>query len=609
MPADEPRSEPARTSLVPALREQHLDEVELVEFSNDLLDPEQRRGVLQHLDACPRCREVLAAMHREDDGGVTRLSDPLIGCILGEYRVERALSRGGMGAVYRGVQPVIGKKVAIKVLLPDVADEAETSHRLLEEARAVNAVRHPNIIDIFSFGTLPDGRHYFVMELLDGRPLDELLGEKGRLSPSEVITVLDQAMAALGAAHAAGVIHRDLKPANLFVTTLPNHSWHLTVLDFGLAKRLGASSSTSPNVVMGTPGYMAPEQIRGQKVTAATDLYAMGVVAWVLLTGDEPFHADSFVDLMLKHLEAPLPRLRALAPDCPASLARLVEQFLEKKPEARPRSALEVQEALSRIRRELDGKDTLKVAGLVTPLAELRKPASAQETRAMPVEPEGATAPGAGAVETRVVQRDGPTAGAKQAAAPALPPAPRGLARAVLAAGALALIVLAALVWRWAEGHQSSGLVVDVVAPGDVSSPPGGDTAPTPGAPSDTDTAPTPGAPSDTDAAPTPGAPPLDEGGPSAPETPAGGGSRPVADTPSTTPKAGAGVPKPPKQKVGLRARLERARVRAAQLPSAAARRMMSLELDRVEARLEHGEDARAVGRELDDILQNYEAP
>jgi serine/threonine-protein kinase len=279
MPVDETRNDLGRTAQLPVLREEHLDESELLEFSNNLLEPERRRGVLEHLDTCSRCRQVLAGMHADDGTGSTKLSDPLIGQMLGEYQVEQALSRGGMGVVYRGVQPMIGKKVAIKVLLPDVADDPETMHRLLREARVVNAIRHPNIIDIFSFGTLPDGRHYFVMELLDGLPLDEVLRKKRRLSAVEVITVLDQSMAALGAAHAAGVVHRDLKPANIFVTTLPNQSWHITVLDFGLAKRLGASTSTSPNIVMGTPGYMAPEQIRGQSVTPATDLYAMGVVA------------------------------------------------------------------------------------------------------------------------------------------------------------------------------------------------------------------------------------------------------------------------------------------------------------------------------------------
>ncbi|MBL8913744.1 MAG: protein kinase [Archangium sp.] len=365
-----------QTAPLPVLRDAHLEESEFIEFSNNLMEASARQAALRHLDTCQRCREVLSELHRDDDGhGSTKLKDPLLGRMLGEYRVEDALSRGGMGVVYRGVHPVIGKKVAIKVLLPEAAADPDQMDRLLAEARAVNAIRHPNIIDIFSFGTLPDGKHYFVMELLDGEPLNELLREKGRLSAPEVMVVIEQTMAALAAAHAANVIHRDLKPANLFVSTLPDKSWHVTVLDFGLAKQLGVSSSTAPNLVMGTPGYMAPEQIRGQKLSPKVDLYAVGAVAWVLLTGREPFEANSFVDLMVKHLEEPLPSLARAAPDCPSALVQLVEKLLAKRPEQRPSSALEVQQTVLRMRKELHGRETMKnIPPPMVPLDQLQKP-------------------------------------------------------------------------------------------------------------------------------------------------------------------------------------------------------------------------------------------
>ncbi len=331
------------------VRDEHLDEQELIDLAMNTLDGDRRQAASAHLDRCEECREKYEQLHR-DVGGSTKVVDLLLGQTLGEYKVLDALSRGGMGAVYRGEQPMIGKKVAIKVLLPNAAEDPDQMHRLLAEARAVNAIRHPNIIDIFSFGTMPDGRHYFVMELLDGQPLDEVLHQKRVFTPEEVIILLEQTMSALGAAHSAGVVHRDLKPANLFVTTLPDGAWHVTVLDFGLAKQLGASSHTSPNLVMGTPGFMAPEQIRGQQVTARTDLYAMGVVAWLLLTGKEPFAADSLVELMMRHLEAQLPSLQKLAPDAPPGLVRIIEKLLDKNPGARPQSAMEVRAELQRLR-------------------------------------------------------------------------------------------------------------------------------------------------------------------------------------------------------------------------------------------------------------------
>ncbi|MBL8918310.1 MAG: protein kinase [Myxococcaceae bacterium] len=596
---------------------------------------------------CSRCRQVLASMH-SDDAGRTKLSDPLIGQPLGEYRVEQALSRGGMGAVYRGVQPVIGKKVAIKVLLPDVAENTETMHRLLTEARAVNAIHHPNIIDIFSFGRLPDGRQYFVMELLNGKSLDAMLLERGKLKPAEVLTVLDQTMAALSAAHAAGVVHRDLKPPNIFVTTLANHTWHVTVLDFGLAKQLGASSSTSPNVVMGTPGYMAPEQIRSQRVTPATDLYAMGVVAWVLLTGQEPFQARSSVDLMMMHLEEPLPSLRRLAPDCPDDLVRLVERMLEKRPESRPSSALDVQREVARIRRALEGKQTITspaplvaledvvpreyrsiIPTLTTgdvPPAPSSAPVQPPQTAPAPVSEVASEAPNPDARPTRVVKRspakagepasvpevvsEAPNPDAKETRAvnrprmkreePASAPASSSRRSLVLALAVVSLVGGAIVAWRLAaqrrldpaaggHGHQA-GPIAPTAQPPLVA---------TAGAPTAAALEPV-----------TP--PPTNEGTARAPTNEQQ--RPPESHEPRAPTEPGAmatapPTPRPEQTGAALRRRLAKARATAAQLTSAPARRMMNLDLDRIEARLTQGGDARAIGRELDEIMENYRTP
>ena len=330
------------------LSDEHLDAATLRAYAAKSLGPAERLQALRHLDRCESCSQALKG-------------DPLVGTMLGEYRVLAPLSRGGMSAIYRGEQPTIGKAVAIKVLLPHVLGDPEQLRRLLGEARAVNAIHHPNIIDIFSFGSLPDGGQYFVMELLEGRSAMAWVQEKGRFNAGEVLTVLEQTMAALAAAHARNVLHRDLKPSNLFITTLADQSWHVTVLDFGLAKQLDGTNATNPDLVVGTPGYMAPEQIRGEPLTPACDLYAMGCVAWALLTAEEAFEAETGQDLMYKHLEESHPPLSEAAPDCPPQLAALVHRMLEKAPKKRPASARAVLTELARLRVELRGEETAKL--------------------------------------------------------------------------------------------------------------------------------------------------------------------------------------------------------------------------------------------------------
>jgi serine/threonine protein kinase len=164
-------------------------------------------------------------------------TDPLLGTTLGEYQVLEAIGEGGMGVVYRGVQPVIKKRVAIKVIKPNAADGVSQVKRLTDEAEAVNSIGHRNIIDIFSLGQLPDGRPYIVMEYLEGQPLDVFVRNQGHLGLSEVLGLLIAICGPLSAAHRAGVIHRDLKPSNIFVCFTALGERYLKLLDFGLAKK------------------------------------------------------------------------------------------------------------------------------------------------------------------------------------------------------------------------------------------------------------------------------------------------------------------------------------------------------------------------------------
>ncbi|GEN05808.1 hypothetical protein MFU01_08450 [Myxococcus fulvus] len=307
--------------------------------------------------ASPEADEPKVIVQSTLEASAESMRDPLIGLKLGEYELRARVGVGGMGLVYEGIQPLIGKRVAVKVLRPELAHSTEQVERLLAEARAVNAIRHRGIIDIFGFGQVPDGRQYIVMEYLEGQPLDAVLSEKTRLPVLEALPILDEVLAALAAAHGAGVVHRDLKPSNIFMVHQPDGSRYVKVLDFGLAKRgqgpTGRTAQTRTDMVVGTPEYMAPEQARGQEVGPMTDLYALGVVTFEMVTGRLPFIGSSPVDLLMKHVEARPPRPSEFVPDLPPALDAFILQMLTKDPEARPNSADALRQQLHKLRRSL----------------------------------------------------------------------------------------------------------------------------------------------------------------------------------------------------------------------------------------------------------------
>ena len=276
--------------------------------------------------------------------------DPLLGLLLGDYQVLEFIGEGGMGVVYRGIQPVVKKRVAIKVLKPAAAADATAVEKLLAEAVAVNAIGHRGIIDIFTHGQLPDGRPYIVMEFLEGQPLDHWLTDSGLLSIQAANEMLAQICAPLAAAHRSAVIHRDLKPSNVFLCQQPDGERFVKLLDFGLAKRGlgvdGKTSQTSQTEVAGTPDYMAPEQARALDVSPRTDIYALGVIAFEMFTGRLPFHGQTPMDVMIAHVRQPPPRPSEFRPDLPQPLESLVLSMLEKAPEKRPQSVEEVRERL-----------------------------------------------------------------------------------------------------------------------------------------------------------------------------------------------------------------------------------------------------------------------
>ncbi|HTJ43930.1 MAG TPA: serine/threonine-protein kinase [Kofleriaceae bacterium] len=260
---------------------------------------------------------------------------------VGEYVVEEKIGAGGFGTVFRGTHPLIGKLVAIKVLKRQYSADPEMVSRFVAEARAVNQIRHRNIIDIFAFGALEDGRHYYVMEYLDGLPLDEYLESVGRMPLGEAIPILRAVARALDAAHAKGIAHRDLKPENVFLARDPDGSIFPKLLDFGIAKLLGATGEgsmhkTRTGAPIGTPYYMSPEQCRGRDVDHRTDIYAFGVVAFKLLTGEVPFDGEDYMDILLKQIGEPPPAPSSRNEDLPASVDQGVLWMLAKDPSERP---------------------------------------------------------------------------------------------------------------------------------------------------------------------------------------------------------------------------------------------------------------------------------
>ncbi|RUO92662.1 serine/threonine protein kinase [Corallococcus sp. AB018] len=273
-------------------------------------------------------------------------ADPLLGAQLGEFIIQERIGAGGMGVVYRAEHPIIGKQAAIKVLRAELMSP-EQAQRLLVEARSVNAIRHPGILDIFNFGSLPDGRPYVVMELLQGQSLAEVLRSRGRLDVGTAVWMLDQILSPLGAAHRAGVVHRDLKPANVFMAERPDAAPMLKLVDFGIAKVLQSQEGLThaDGSVLGTPDFMAPEQVRGGAVGPATDLYALGVMAFQMLTGARPFQGDN-VQVLFAHVEQAPPPPSSKVEGIPPELDALVLQLLEKAPAMRPASAEEVRQRL-----------------------------------------------------------------------------------------------------------------------------------------------------------------------------------------------------------------------------------------------------------------------
>jgi len=264
----------------------------------------------------------------------------LIGKSIGNYLIKSKLGEGGMGAVYLGEHPLIGKKVAVKVLLEELAAKEDIVQRFFNEAKAVNDIGHQNIVDIVDFGKIKvEGNHndtvYFIMEFLEGDGLNTRLRRTG-LSLAETIHVMQQCCSALQASHHKGIVHRDLKPENIYLCPRGGDKNFVKILDFGIAKLtgdggMGQSQKTRTGLVIGTPAYMSPEQCEGKgQIDHRSDVYSIGVVMYELLTGRVPFPGEGFGEVLVAHLTKTPEPPSQLNPDIKPEIEAIVLHAIEK---------------------------------------------------------------------------------------------------------------------------------------------------------------------------------------------------------------------------------------------------------------------------------------
>jgi eukaryotic-like serine/threonine-protein kinase len=253
---------------------------------------------------------------------------------LGRYRVDEVLGSGGMALVYRARDEELDRPVAIKVLADNLAADEAFRKRFLREARLAARLAHKNVVQVYDSGET-DGRPYIVMEYVEGETLAELLARRGRLPPVDAVELALQVCSGLEHAHRAGLVHRDIKPQNLLI----RGDGTIKIVDFGIARSAHGTRLTETGSVLGTAAYLAPEQAAGEEVTAAADVYALGVVLYELLAGRTPYTVESLTQLLARGHEQPIPALRELAPDVPEALEDVVMRCLARVPAYRPPSA------------------------------------------------------------------------------------------------------------------------------------------------------------------------------------------------------------------------------------------------------------------------------
>jgi hypothetical protein len=298
-----------------------LQENTLFELTQGLLARDAERELMRHADQCDDCRQLLAVV-------AERLSDAPAQLLGGKYRLGRQLGSGGMGTVYEAVNTWTGRRVAIKLMQPDIVEDREAVERFQREARSATRVAHPNIVEVLDLGHDADGTLFMVQEYLTGETLRQRLDTRGKLPVDEALAIVRAVVDALVSAHEAGVLHRDIKPENIFLTEAG-----VKLIDFGVCKAIGEAdllSLTGRGRMLGTPHYMSPEQLRADESDGRSDVWAVGVVLFEVLAGERPFKGKTAGELSAKILSEPIPRLPSRG-----ALAAIVERAMARDRERR----------------------------------------------------------------------------------------------------------------------------------------------------------------------------------------------------------------------------------------------------------------------------------
>ena len=331
-----------------------------------------------HVDVCrvdgvalPPPQLVIA----EDD------TDPVLGTTVGAYHVKRLIGAGGMGRVYLAEHVLLGRKVALKMLLPEYSLMEQAVKRFFREAQAVNRIAHENIIEITDFIEEIGGTNYYVMEYLDGFSLHALLKKKKSLPTERALAIAKQVCAALAAAHEVGIVHRDLKPENIFIVDKAGCSDFVKLLDFGIAKLVGQKQGTALTIagsVMGTPEYMSPEQARGAKIDHRTDIYSMGAVLYNMITGTIPYEASSYSQLLIRQMTQK-PRRPSTVPDLRHPISPALDALIMRCLAQEPPDRFQEMKALEAALAQLEPPAEPGPAAVVTQARASRDPAGRQQ--------------------------------------------------------------------------------------------------------------------------------------------------------------------------------------------------------------------------------------
>ena len=333
---------------------------------------------------CASCKKSISPTAKFCDSCGQAVVAPKL--MFGDYEATEIIGEGGMGRVYKAIQRRLNRAVCIKTLLPQFASDAETSKRFAKEATTTAALSHPNIVSIFDVGETPEGVAYMVMELIDGRPLRAVLRDEAPLQAGRAVQLMDQVLSALAEAHTHGVVHRDLKPANVLVVAQRDGAELCKLLDFGIARVTKETDErlTRTGMMVGTPGYMAPEQIVGDEVDHRADLYAAGAIFYELLSGARVFTAENDLDRFKKVLmeDPPAPSSRTKAA-VPAALDAVCLKALRRSAAERYQSAGEFRDALAQaLRSQTASSGSNAFGGQIdrSPIATLVSPDGTSDT-------------------------------------------------------------------------------------------------------------------------------------------------------------------------------------------------------------------------------------